>query len=210
MKIAIDGPSASGKGTISKILSQKLNAYYLNTGKIYRIIAFLANKEFLANGKSGDLNQIAIKFANEINQHFKEQAEEKGIYTEENAKITSQIASFPEVRKALLEFQQEFVSKNDNIILEGRDIGTVIMPNADFKFYLDASPEERAKRRVLQLGSNEDFQKILNDISLRDKNDSERETSALKMASDAYYIDTTSKTIDEVISVMLSIITPLK
>lgn len=206
MKIAIDGPSASGKGTISKILSQKLNAYYLNTGKIYRIIAFLANKEFLANSKSGDLKQIAIKFANEINQHFKEQAEEKGIYTEENAKITSQIASFPEVRKALLEFQQEFVSKNDNIILEGRDIGTVIMPNADFKFYLDASPEERAKRRVLQLGSNEDFQKILKDISLRDKNDSERETSALKIASDANYIDTTGKTIDEVISTMLNVI----
>jgi cytidylate kinase len=206
MKIAIDGPSASGKGTISKILAQKLNAYYLNTGKIYRIIGFLANKEFLANEKKGDLKQIAIKFATEINQHFKEQAEEKGIYTEENAKITSYISSFPEVRMALLEFQQEFVNNNDNIILEGRDIGTVIMPNADFKFYLDASPEERAKRRVLQLGNNEDFQKILNDILLRDKNDSERETSALKMANDAHYIDTTSKTIDEVISAMIALI----
>jgi cytidylate kinase len=203
MKIAIDGPSASGKGTISKILSKELNAHYLNTGKIYRIVAFLAAKE------GGDLKEKAIKFAKEIEKHFLEQAEENGIYTEENAKITSQIAALPEVRSALLKFQQDFAKNNNNIILEGRDIGTVIMPNADFKFYLDASAEERARRRVLQLGgsgSPEDFQKILNDINARDKNDSERELSALTVPKDAHYIDTTNKTIDEVVSSMLKII----
>lgn len=202
MKIAIDGPSASGKGTISKILSKKLNAHYLNTGKIYRIVAFLANKS------GGDLKTEAIKVAKEIKKHFADQSEEKGIYTEENAKITSLIASITEIRASLLEFQQDFAKNNDNIILEGRDIGTVIMPNADFKFYLDASAEERARRRTLQLNLTgpEDFQKILNDINRRDKNDSEREVAALTIPKDSHYIDTTNKTIDEIINLMLEII----
>jgi cytidylate kinase len=203
MKIAIDGPSASGKGTISKILSAKLNAEYLNTGKVYRIIAFLASKS------GGNLTQEAIKIAKDIEKHFVEQAQNREIYTEANAKITSDIAKIPELRELLVDFQRTFASKTKNVILEGRDIGTVILPNADFKFFLDASPEERAKRRVLQLqeaGKPANFEEILKDVEARDKNDREREVAGLKIAKNAHYIDTSSKSIDEVVSEMLKII----
>jgi cytidylate kinase len=204
MKIAIDGPSASGKGTISKILAEKLNAFYLNTGKIYRIVAFLATKE-----KGGDIQSNAIEIAKNIDFHFKNESKNSAIYSEENSKITSKIAQIPEIRKLLVKFQRDFAEHESNIILEGRDIGSVIMPNADFKFYLDASPEERARRRMLQIrghGANGDYEKILFDIKERDKNDSERSEAALIITKDAHYIDTTSKTIDEVVKSILDII----
>ena len=202
MKIAIDGPSASGKGTISKILAKKIPAFYLNTGKIYRIIALLASQ------KTGDIIKNAIELSKNVEKHFIEQSDNTDIYTEENAKITSQIAVLPEIRSALLEFQQNFAKNGENVILEGRDIGTVVMPDADFKFYLDASPEERAKRRMLQLGTDnpELYQKTLNDIVARDKNDMERKIAALTIAKDAIYIDTTFKSIDDVIEIMLQIL----
>ena len=203
MKIAIDGPSASGKGTISKILSSKLHLSYLNTGKIYRIVALLARN------LGGHLKTSALKIASEIEKHFKEQQENDQIYTEEVAKITSQIATFPEVREALLQFQKSFISNSEGVIMEGRDIGTVIMPNADFKFYLDASPEVRAERRVLQLKKDSkeaNFSSILEDIKARDRNDIEREVAGLKIAKDAHYIDTSNKSIEDVINEILSII----
>lgn len=207
MKIAIDGPSASGKGTISKLLAKKLGLEYLNTGKIYRIIAFLASK------MEGDLLENALKVAGEIERHFKEQTNEDAIYTEENAKITSEISKDPQLREILVKFQQDFAKNEKGVILEGRDIGTIILPDADFKFYLDASPEERAKRRVLQLGdglsaqlSPQNYEKILQDIKQRDKNDTERQNSALKIAQDAHYIDTTHKNIEGVIEEILKII----
>lgn len=199
MKIAIDGPSASGKGTISKILSTKLGAIYLNTGKIYRIVALVASRQ------AGDVATNAIAVCQNIEKHFKEQEGNNEIYTEENAKVTSHIAKIPEVRKALLGFQQSFAQNNSDVILEGRDIGTVIMPNADYKFYLDASPEERAKRRAKQLNIPYS-QDILNDIQSRDKNDSERSIAALTIPADAIYIDTTNKTIEETIQHMLDVI----
>jgi cytidylate kinase len=205
MKIAIDGPSASGKGTICKILSQKIGAEYLNTGKVYRIIAFLANKQ------GGDLKTEALKIAQEIERHFVEQGKNNEIYTEANARITSEIAKIPELRRLLVKFQQNFAKKTGNVILEGRDIATVILPDADFKFFLDASPEERAKRRVLQLkdaGKPANFEEILKDVETRDRNDREREISGLKVADDAYYIDTSFKTIDEVINEIMSVIKP--
>lgn len=199
MKIAIDGPSASGKGTISKILAQKLGCTYLNTGKIYRIVAFTAFK------MEGDLKQNALQVCKEIAKHFKEQSNEQGIYSEENAKLTSYIATMEEVRESLLEFQKSFAKTEERVILEGRDIGTVIMPNADFKFYLDASPSERARRRALQIGSS-DMEKILKEITERDANDAGRKVAALKRAEDAIYIDTTTKTIEETVEEILNII----
>jgi len=197
MKIAIDGPSASGKGTISKILAKNLNMFYLNTGKIYRIVAMLALK------KGGDLKTSSLEIAKNIEVHYKNEEDNKNIYTQEIAKITSEIAKIPELRSALLNFQKNFAQNTDNIIIEGRDIGTVIMPNADFKFYLDASPEVRAKRRELQLkndGKEANFTSILNEIKERDKNDMEREVSSLKKAEDAHFIDTGTRTIDEVVN----------
>jgi cytidylate kinase len=203
MKIAIDGPSASGKGTVSKILAKKLNAEYLNTGKIYRIIALLASKE------KGNLVENALKIAQEIDFHFKEQAENDEIYTEEIARITSEIAKIPEIRNALILFQQNFANSGKSVILEGRDIGTIIMPNAEFKFFLDANAEERAKRRVLQLkssGKPANFEEILEDIKKRDENDTNRSIAELKIAPDAYYLDTSSKTIEEVIDEIIKVI----
>jgi CMP/dCMP kinase len=197
MKIAIDGPSASGKGTISKILAKNLNMFYLNTGKIYRIVAMLALK------KGGDLKTSSLEIAKNIEVHYKNEEDNKNIYTQEIAKITSEIAKIPELRSALLNFQKNFAQNTDNIIIEGRDIGTVIMPNADFKFYLDASPEVRAKRRELQLKNDRkeaNFTSILNEIKERDKNDMEREVSSLKKAEDAHFIDTGTRTIDEVVN----------
>ncbi len=203
MKIAIAGPSASGKGTVSKILAKKLNAEYLNTGKIYRIIALLASKE------KGNLVENALKIAQEIDFHFKEQAENDEIYTEEIARITSEIAKIPEIRNALILFQQNFANSGKSVILEGRDIGTIIMPNAEFKFFLDANAEERAKRRVLQLkssGKPANFEEILEDIKKRDENDTNRSIAELKIAPDAYYLDTSSKTIEEVIDEIIKVI----
>ena len=202
MKIAIDGPSASGKGTISKILAKELGAVYLNTGKIYRIVALVASKQ------KEDLTEAAINVCHNIEKYFLEEGENDKIYTEENARLTSEIAKIPEVRSGLLEFQKSFALKNENVILEGRDIGTVIMPNADFKFYLDASPEERARRRALQLGIT-DTSSILKDITSRDKNDSERKNAALKIADDAIYIDTTNMGVEEVVKKILNIVNGL-
>jgi len=202
MKIAIDGPSASGKGTISKILAKELGAIYLNTGKIYRIVALLASKQ------KGNLMEAATKICQNIEKYFIEESENDEIYTEENARLTSEIAKIPEVRSGLLEFQKSFAAKNDNVILEGRDIGTVIMPNADFKFYLDASPEERARRRLLQSGSG-NINEIMESIQERDKNDSERKEAALKIADDAIYIDTTKMSVEEVVNKILNIVNGL-
>ena len=138
-----------------------------------------------------------------------EQGKNNEIYTEANAKITSEIAKIPELRELLVKFQQDFAKKTNNVILEGRDIATVILPNADFKFFLDASPEERARRRVLQLkeaGKPANFEEILKDVEARDKNDREREVAGLKVADDAYYIDTSAKSIDEVVEEIFQVI----
>lgn len=199
MKIAIDGPSASGKGTISKILGEKIGAAVLNTGAIYRVVAFEASR------MEGNLEENAISIALDIESHYHKNLDNDTIYTESNAVITSQIAKNTEVRFHLLSFQRRFAEINKRAILEGRDIGSVILPKADFKFYLDASLEERARRRALQIPES-DEKSILALLKERDNNDKSRKEAALIIPEEAHYIDTTSLNPSEVILSMLAII----
>ena len=131
MKIAIDGPSAGGKGTVAKMLAKMLAIPYLSTGKLYRIVALCA-------AKAGDnLEKEALNAALNIERNFFLEADNKNIYTEQTAALASKIAQVPQIRTALLQFQKDFANSASGAILEGRDIGTVILPDADFKFYLD-------------------------------------------------------------------------
>lgn len=200
MKIAIDGPSASGKGTIAKLLAEKLSLTYLNTGKIYRIVANEASK------MNGDVLTNALHVSGHFSEYWELEHVPSEIYSSENGMRTSKLSQNSQIRHNLMQFQLDFIQNNGNIILEGRDIGTVVMPNADFKFYIDASAEERAKRRVQQLGGDADYNQILMDLKTRDENDKSRTISALKIADDAVYIDTTNLSIDAVMDVILRLV----
>ena len=201
MKIAIDGPSASGKGELTKNLSRKLGLVYLNTGKIYRVVAMEVD--------IGNMTESAITASQDIQKCLDLHGKRDEIYSTTNSALTSQIAIIPQVRKNLNKFQQEFIKNNDNIILEGRDTGTVIMPNADFKFFITATTEERAKRRVKQNaenGINENHEEILLSIKERDERDKNRKTNPLVPAEDAIIIDNTNMTKEECFAEILSYI----
>lgn len=193
MKIAIDGPTASGKGTLTKLLATHLNCKYLNTGKLYRVIAFSINPEF-------DAIAQAISHSEKIEKYLELFAEDDGIYSQNNGLLASKIASIKQVRENLLDFQRSFAEINNPVILEGRDIGTHILPDADYKFFITASPEERAKRRHeqdLQNGKNSNYEDVLQSLTKRDEQDSTRKINPLKPAEDTIIIDTTGKTIQE-------------
>ncbi len=204
--IAIDGPSGAGKSTVAKILSEKLGYEYISTGAMYRLVGLLADQRgiFDEDSKIKILckelsDKIEFKdgkiFYNGIDYTDK-------IYENRVSKLASDISKKRIVREALGKLQREIGLKQPSI-LEGRDIGTVIFPDAKYKFFLDATPEVRAKRRYLQLrekGENVDYSQILKEIIDRDKNDSTREIAPLKMADDAVYIDTSSLTIEEVVN----------
>lgn len=206
MQIAIDGPAGSGKSTVAKKIAEKLNIIYIDTGAMYRAIT-LKLKDIDKKYYQEACNNTNIEFIN--NKIFLDGKDVSSqIRSEEISKLTSDISKIDFVRKKLVSIQKEIADKN-SVVMEGRDITTVVLPDADYKFYLSASPEIRAKRRTLQLkekGLNADYEEILRDIKKRDNNDIKRENSPLKVADDAIVIDSSNLTAEESIEKILSYI----
>ena len=213
--ITVDGPSGAGKGTLCYALAEKLGYALLDSGAIYRVTALAALKR-----KTDLTNESALaELARHLDIQFIPQNGEVNILlagmnvshlirTQEVADAASKVAVFPEVRSALLQLQQDF-AKNDGLIADGRDMGTVVFPNAQVKLFLDASAEERAKRRYKQLqnkGINGNFEQILAEIKERDFRDRNREVAPLKPADDALLLDSTTLSIGEVIDQALAYI----
>ena len=209
--LAIDGPAGSGKGTVAKLLSKKLNLNYLDSGAIYRLIALsamekkvdLENDKNLVNLiKQFDINFIGEQtFLNNINVSEKIRYETVG----KNASI---IAKHLKLRKEILTFQRKFFQGN-GLVAEGRDMTTVVFPNADLKIYLDASVKERAKRRYKQLmikGKDVSIQKLTDAITARDKLDKERIHSPLSIADDAFVLNSDDLSIDQTVNTILKLI----
>ena len=213
--ITVDGPSGAGKGTLCYALAEKLGFALLDSGAIYRVTALAALK------RNADLtNETALA---DLARHLDIQFVPKNgevyvllggmdvshlIRTQEVADAASKVAVFPQVRAALLQLQQDF-AKNDGLIADGRDMGTVVFPDAQVKLFLDASAEERAKRRYNQLqnkGINGNFAQILAEIKERDLRDRNRAVAPLKPAEDAFLLDSTTLSIDEVICQALNYI----
>lgn len=211
MVVAIDGPCGSGKGTIAKILSEKLNLVNIDTGATYRCLAL---KTLENNIDLKDEKRI-IELSENLNVEFKDgkvfldgEDVSRKIREKEVTQIVSPISSIIEVRKNMVELQRKMASTYD-VILEGRDITTVVFPNAEYKFYLDASLDERVNRRVKQnkeMNIDMSEEEIRKNISDRDYNDMNKPVGALKRTEDQIYIDSTNMTIDEVIDKMISII----
>lgn len=215
MIVAIDGPAGSGKGTITEIVSKELKLINISSGGAYRCVALLAienNIEIWQKEKILDvLNSSTIEFKNENGKDvifLNGKDVTNRIKENDVANIVSQISSIKEVRFKLNEIFRQ-CAKGKNVIMEGRDIGTYVFPNADVKLYLDASEEIRAKRRVRQnkeQGIETNYEEVLENLRFRDKNDREKEVGALKQAEDAVYINSDDMTpqqeADEVIKVI--------
>ncbi len=212
MQVAVDGPAGSGKSTVCKLIAAKYGLTYIDTGAMYRSVAYIgetfgheniADKasymEFILsdNGK-----KIAVKYNNNIYDLTEK------IRTPEISKLVPQVAQNKQVRKILVEKQQSFAKESD-VIMDGRDITTVVLPDAELKIYLTASAEERATRRYKEYQNKENapsYEEVLNDIIKRDKQDMEREESPLIQADDAVFVDTTGLTLDEVVDKIGSLI----
>lgn len=210
--VAIDGPGGAGKSTIARLLAQKLNYLHLDTGAMYRAVTLAALREDI------DFNQQEklIELARKIDISFDQKGEifldgenvSEEIRKAEVNKHVSQTAAVKGVRDVLVKKQQQ-LARNNKVVMDGRDITTVVLPEADHKFFLTASLEERARRRYQEVRSKNkdaDFEKIKESIARRDKMDSEREHSPLKKAEDAVLVDTTNLSIDEVLAKMIEII----
>lgn len=213
--ITVDGPSGAGKGTLCYALAQRLNFALLDSGAIYRVsaLAALKNQVCLEDEQAlADLAaQLDIQFLpehGEVQILLDNENVSAQIRTQEVAETASKIAVFPLLRAALLQRQRDFAGEQ-GLIADGRDMGTVVFPHAQLKFFLDASAEERAKRRFKQLqdkGINGNFAQILAEIKDRDFRDRNRAVAPLVPAEDAFLLDSTSLTIDEVINQALALI----
>jgi len=204
MIVAIDGPAGSGKSSTAKEISKQLNWLYLDTGAMYRAITFYFLKNDIQYSEENNyidvLENIFINFENSSTQKvFLNNLEiTKEIRSTEVTRFVSTVSTIPEVRKYCVKLQRE-IAKKSNVVIEGRDIGTKVFPNAEVKIFLTASVEERAKRRFNELDSKNkiDFEQLVEDIKLRDQKDSNRKISPLTIAQDATVIDTSGMNINE-------------
>lgn len=208
MIVAVDGPAASGKGTVTKRIEKEMGFLNLDTGATYRCVAL----ETLRRSLSVEDEEEIIKLANEIDIQIDNSGDKdivllngedvsKEIRSKEVTNIVSPISSIIPVRERLVEVQRS-LAVGKNVIVEGRDIGTVVFPNADIKIYLDASQEVRAKRRYeenMQDGIDTSYEEVLENVIARDYNDMNKEVGALKKADGAIVIDTSNLDIDEVV-----------
>jgi cytidylate kinase len=202
MIIAIDGPAASGKGTLARRLAEHYGLPYLDTGLLYRAVA----ASLLSAGRDLRDVEAAVAAARAANLTEFDEARLRGREMGEAASI---VAALPEVRAALVEAQRNFALRPGGAVLDGRDIGTVICPQADVKIFVTASPEARAQRRALELaqrGDKADYAAILADIAKRDARDSERSEAPLRAAADATRLDTTRMSVDAAFAETLRIV----
>ena len=211
LSVAIDGPAGAGKSTIAKLVSKRFQLTYINTGAMYRAVTYAAIKKGISHERVEELcsmiDELKIEFKGE-NLFLNGNDITEDLCLPEIAQNVSFYASIPEVRKLLVK-QQRRIAEENNVIMDGRDIGTVVLKDAPFKFYLTASAEKRAERRFKELqdkGIDVDYNKILHDIEKRDYIDMNREVDPLKKAEDAIEVDTSDMNIEEVVEKLSSII----
>jgi cytidylate kinase len=222
--ITIDGPSGAGKSTISKLLAARLHYTYLDTGAMYRVVGLQVARSGLDLEDDDAREKLVALLAGlemtlapggenqETRAFLKSEDVSDLIRTPEMAMVASRVSAEPDVRKKLTEMQRAIGTKGA-IVAEGRDMGTIVFPEARYKFFLDASPEERARRRQKQLqeqGCKVDYDEILTQIRKRDRDDSTRSLAPLKPAPDAIVIDTSQMSIDEVVLFMLAAVNKKK
>mgnify|MGYP001142574110 CR=1 FL=1 len=213
--IAIDGPAGSGKSSVGKAVATEIKYRFISTGKMYRAVAWLCQEKDVDIKNEDEVLRVAME--NEIKFIDEDPPEpslyvsgvklDKELYDETIAKKTSDIAKMPKIREFLVKKQRE-IGKDGGVVMEGRDVTTNIFPDAELKIYLDASDEERAKRRIRQLeekGIKANYDEILKMIKIRDEQDAKREYNPLKKSSDSYYIDTTGLTQAEVKDMILKL-----
>ncbi|PKM20067.1 MAG: cytidylate kinase [Gammaproteobacteria bacterium HGW-Gammaproteobacteria-15] len=212
--ITIDGPGGSGKGTICRLLAQRLGWQLLDSGAIYRVLALAAMHHQIVCDDEEALQPLAahldVQFSSDEHGNIRITLEGENvshtIRTQEVADLASKIASLPRVREALLRRQRAF-AEEPGLVADGRDMGTVVFPHAAVKIYLTATPEERARRRYLELkekGFDVNIGDLLSEIQARDERDMNRATAPLKPAADAYMLDSTNKTIEQVLEEVLN------
>lgn len=216
MQIAIDGPSGAGKSTIAKTLSKKLGFIYIDTGAMYRAVGLFMLRRGIDIKNEPDrvaevLDEIklSLDYTDGVQHIFLngEDVSDK-IRTPEVSIAASNVAVLPVVRMKLVELQRLFAAKN-NVIMDGRDVGTYILPDAEIKIFLTATAEDRAQRRFEELkqkGIETSYEEVLTDMKYRDKNDSSREFAPLKAAEDSIVVDTTGNALEESINIMFNLI----
>jgi len=215
INIAIDGPSGSGKSTLAKGLAAALGYIYIDTGALYRAIGLFAAR----HGVSAEQPEDVVPLLGQMDLQMRLENGGNAVYldgvrlgeeirTSSASHYASQVSKVPEVRAFLLETQRSIAQRN-NVIMDGRDIGTVILPHAQVKLYMEASPEQRAKRRLAELlakGEKITEEQVLADIKKRDANDSGREIAPAKPAEDAIFLDNSSLTPEETVEAALRIV----
>ena len=217
--IAIDGPSGAGKSTAAKSLAKRLGYLYIDTGAMYRAVALKAKEKVAIPEDEKSL----CRWASSLHLSFRRKGDQMQVLCEgedvteairspEIGLLASDISKRSGVRQALVSLQRE-MGREGGVVLEGRDIGTVVFPDADVKFYLDAEPKERARRRYEELAEKHkevDFETIFEEVMKRDQNDRQRQLSPLRKAEDALIIDSTRRSAEEVVEEMLRIIVAKK
>ncbi len=213
--IAIDGPAGAGKSTIAKLAAKQLNFIYVDTGALYRTVGLAATKNNVEPKTSEEIDELLRKIKVELT--FNDKNEQivlldgedvsSQIRTPEASMMASAISAVPAVRAYLLDLQRN-IAKTNNVIMDGRDIGTVVLPNAQIKIFLSADPEERAKRRydeLIEKGMKVKYEDILADVIERDYNDSHREIAPLKPAEDSIMVNTTGNTLKQSVELLIEI-----
>jgi cytidylate kinase len=214
INIAIDGPAGAGKSTLSRMLAKKLGFIYVDTGALYRAVGLYAVQKGVGTGDAKSVQallpeiKLALVYSDKGQRVILcgEDVSEK-IRQPEISMAASEVSAIPAVREFLLGLQKEMAEKN-NVVMDGRDIGTVILPHAQLKIFLTASKQDRARRRTIELksrGMQADYEKVLADIIVRDAQDSGREIAPLKAAADAVIVDTTGYEISQAIEKLLEI-----
>lgn len=214
--IAIDGPSGAGKSTMAKRLAKELGYIYVDTGAIYRTLGLFALSRGVSPADAGAVEAllpeavISMNYGDDGLQHMYLGGEDvtAAIRTQEVSDAASKVSAIPAVRAFLLEMQRE-MAEHSSVVMDGRDIGTVVLPNADVKIFLTASPEDRARRRYLELlerGSSADYETVLREVIERDERDTGRTAAPLRQAEDAVAVDTSGKSLEESFQALLNLI----
>jgi CMP/dCMP kinase len=202
MIIAVDGPSAAGKGTVARAIARRLGYHFLDTGSLYRMVGLA----MLKAGKGSDDEAAAVSLAKALDPAT---VRDEDLRNEAVAAMASKVAAIPAVRRALLEYQRKFVRREPGAVLDGRDIGTVVCPDADLKLFVTASIEVRARRRheeLKSLGQKADYRSVLEEVMARDERDASRAAAPTRPAEDAIMIDTSDLTREEVLAAVMELV----